>query len=136
MVKQSLPGTQPPTYTCQCTATKHRYDNRCSTAPCITPRRSFYNRNDITGTNDEELRRNGLVFRMEDYLDEESHFFMWKTALCSSRYTLQNHGRHGRSERQLALDGTFTTDWFMMSDAQLPGILQNINIFLLLITFL
>lgn len=43
---------------------------------------------------------------MEDYLDEESHLFMWKTTLCSSWYTLQNNGRHGRSERQLAMDGT------------------------------
>lgn len=43
---------------------------------------------------------------MEDYLDEESHLFMWKTTLCSSWYTLQNNGRYGRSERQLAMDGT------------------------------
>lgn len=106
MVKQSLPGTQSPTYTGQCTAPKHSYDNGRGTAPCITPRRPFYDQNYITGTNDDELQRNCLIFGMEDYLDEESHLFMWKTTLCSSWYTLQNNGRHGRSERQLAMDGT------------------------------
>lgn len=71
-------------------------------------RRLFYDQNYFTGANDEELQRNGLVFGMGDYLDEESHFFMWKTTLCSSWYTLQNYGGHRCSERQLALDGTLT----------------------------
>lgn len=124
MVEQSLPSTQSPTYTGQCTATKHSYDNGCSTVPCITSRRLFYDQNYFTGANDEELQRNGLVFGMGDYLDEESHFFMWKTTLCSSWYTLQNYGGHRCSERQLALDGTLTILMFIMPNVS--GVLQNL----------